>query len=117
MQIVNLKTFLELPPGTVYAKYQPSFFGNLAIKGETISHGIDFWTVTIVDALDCNDFSKFINLLDRSEKEGVHIAMDFDTMQRDGLFEKEQLFAVWHVEDLKQLISILQIAVDNFIPV
>lgn len=35
MRIVDRKTFLAMPIGTVFSKYEPCVFGNLCIKGET----------------------------------------------------------------------------------
>ena len=35
MKIVDLPTFLALPPGAIYAKYKPCVFGELAIKDDS----------------------------------------------------------------------------------
>jgi hypothetical protein len=64
MKIVNLKTFLKLPKGTLFAKCKPETIGDIEIKGENC--GIDFFSQDIksFQAGDSNEssdrFSKMI---------------------------------------------------------
>lgn len=106
MRIVNRATFLQLPHETVFAKYQPQSFGDLLIKGET--HGNDFLYQSINDAIMCNDSDELYDLLDDAEKGNSSLDMDFDCQARDGLFEENQLFAVWDRRDVESLITRLQ---------
>ena len=39
------------------------------------------------------------------EEDGEDVAMDFDCLGRDALFEEHQLFAVWSAEDVRSLIA------------
>lgn len=48
MRIVDRETFLGMPSGTLYAKYEPCVFGPLEIKCDTC--GNDFVSQQIVDA-------------------------------------------------------------------
>lgn len=112
MKIVNLKTFRALPPNTVFAKYQPCVFEELEIKGETWEH--DFLvTSNLSSAIKCSGSGEFRELLDRAEKEGISLAMDFDTEGRDGCFEDDQLFAVWEEADVRALIERLKLCLPN----
>ena len=102
MKIVNRETFLALPPGTLFSKYEPCVFEDLCIKGET--WGNDFQVQQIADAIEstgCEDFSK---RLFHSEVEGDSLPMDFNCMGRDGCFDDDQLFAVWERADVEALI-------------
>lgn len=107
MKIVNLETFRKLPPNTLFAKYQPSVFEELEIKGETWEH--DFLvTSSLSSAIKCSGTEEFIDLLDRAEKTGESLAMDFESEGRDGFFDKDQLFAVWEEADVLALIERLK---------
>lgn len=103
MKIVNRKTFLSLPAETLYSKYAPYVFGELAIKCETV--GDDFVTQQIADSVWCNDSDEFFDILDAAARTGESFSMDFDSAGRDGLFDDEQLFVVWEREDVVALIE------------
>lgn len=107
MKIVDHKTFLSMPAGTVYSKYEPCIFEPFCIKGKSISYG-DFFYQTIVDSVKCRGSDEFHGLLDDSEKNGTTFPLDFDSQGRDGCFEVDQLFAVWDDSDVEALIARLQ---------
>lgn len=106
MRIVDLTTFRAMPVGTLYSKYAPCYFVDLAIKGETLAY--DFLTQQIADAIDCTGSDDFSHKLDHSQIHGSSVAMDFHCLGRDGCFDKDQLFAVWERADVEALISRLQ---------
>jgi hypothetical protein len=112
MKIVNRKTFTSLPANTLYSKYEPCFFGDLEIKGDTLDHCNDYCVQRISDAIKCSGSEEFGNLLDDAERGGGSLAMDFDCESRDGLFEDDQLFAVWEKRDVIALIDRLKEVVD-----
>lgn len=91
-----------MPPGTVFAKYDPCIFGEIQVKGET--WGNDFLTQYLVDAIDCSGSDELYRLLHDAEHNGTELDMDFDCGSRDGLFDDDQLFAVFSKKDLKGLI-------------
>lgn len=108
MRIVDRATFLAMPAGTVFAKYQPCVFGDLLIKGETLAGGIDFRYQQIVDSLDVGGSGEFVDRLHLAEAKGAagpEIEMDFNCESRDGLFDADQLFAVWSRDDVEALIN------------
>jgi len=106
MRIIDRKTFLEQPPGTVYAKYEPCFFGPLLIKGDSLPN--DFGYQQIADAIDCTGSGDFADKLFFAQENGESIPMDFDCQGRDGLFDDDQLFAVFDRVDVEQLIARLK---------
>lgn len=112
MKIVDRKTFLNMPVGTVYSKYRPIIFGDLMIKGESIPYN-DFLCQQISDAVGCEGSSDFCEKLTAAEKNGVSVDMDFDCQGRDGMFDDNQLFAVWSIEDVEKLVMRLQTAIEG----
>jgi hypothetical protein len=106
MKILNRKQFLALPGQVLFSKYEPYVFESFAIKGET--WGNDFLVQYIVDSVAANSTEKFAEILDDAQETGDSIAMDFDCLDRDGCFDKDQLFAVWEEKDVRQLIDRLK---------
>lgn len=118
MRIVDRKTFLALPAGTVFMKWpaQPadgSYYslgpdGCVQIKWATCS-GVDF---------ACQDLVPFPDgWSDSGDIVDDQIAMlrgeegkpaDYDCAGRDGLFDEDQLFLVWDVDAHQKLIDLLQ---------
>lgn len=117
MRIVDRKTFLTLPAGTVFAKHravegvsarQSLCFDEVAIKGETVA-GVDF----VVQDLfpwpeDCNDSSEWSDAIAAAFDGKETAPLDYECSARDGLFDQDQLFAVWDVEDTRRLVARLQ---------
>ncbi len=111
MKIVNRAAFLALPAGTLFSKYQPCVFGDLCVKGETIGESVDFFYQTITDAIDTGIYVETV--LHHAEKDGSSLAMDFNCQDRDGMFDDDQLYAVWEREDVTGLITRLQTALQD----
>lgn len=107
MKIVNRAQFLAMPPGTVFAKFQPDVFEELEIKHDTLGSN-DYCYQQIVGALDAGNCGEWSRLLDDSRETGSSIPMDFDCLSRDGCFDDDQLFAVYEPADVEQLIDRLQ---------
>lgn len=117
MRIVDRETFLALPAGTLFAKFAPDYFEDLCIKGETWWHtsggAHDFLYQSINDAIRCNGSDDFSYQLDLARECGQGIPMDLNCTSRDGLFDKEQLFAVWEKVDVEQLLARLTVALNE----
>ena len=103
MRIVDRATFLRMPEDTVYANYKRCFFGELCIKGETLDR--DFLMQDLVSAVKAHDCAEFYQSLDDSQENGTDVRFDFECQGRDGMFEEEQMFAVWDDEDVMGLID------------
>ena len=112
MRIVDRTTFLALPAGTVFAKYAPQYFDELAIKGET--SGPDFYVQQLVPwfegAEDDASYSEAINAIMNGQPSPP---LDYHCEARDGLFDDDQLFAVFDELDLSALIARLQEAAET----
>jgi len=113
MRIVDRKTFLALPGEVLFSKYEPCTFGPLTIRGEVWGHCNDFLTQSIADAVECNRSSDFACTLDDAQESGGSFAIDLDCMGRDGMFDDDQLFAIWEPADVAALIERLTPLVSN----
>lgn len=106
VKIVDRNTFLAMPQGTVYQKYEPCVFGELEIKGETLAGGIDWFAWTLGPWFeDTNGSVEYFDLLEHARVSTEEIGpMDFEIQGRDGCFDEDQLFAVWSKEDVEGLV-------------
>lgn len=110
MKIVNLEQFRAMPPGTLFAKYTPMVFDALMIKGETWA--FDFLYQDLI-CIESSGSAELFDKLEEAQRTGGSLKLDLDCQSRDGLFEKDQLFAVWEKPDLEQLIARLTIALNE----
>jgi hypothetical protein len=115
MRIVNRAEFLLMPEGTLFSKYAPCWFDDLCIKDETNPWN-DFWYANLCDAIACDDSVEFSRLLFDAQETGADVPMDFASVVRDGLFDADQLFAVWSANDVKALIAVLRRSVGEEVP-
>lgn len=103
MKIVKYRDFLKLRAGTLYSTFAPYHFGPLSIKGETIKRGakgIDFFAVEgLAGSIKHDNTEQFIENCNAAMR-GESVKMDFETEQREGLYEREQLYAVFEDEDM-----------------
>lgn len=106
MKIVDRKTFLAMPAGTLFAKYEPCNFGDLQIKGDSIHN--DFFTQELSSSIECDNGIDFSDKLFDAAANGTSLPVDLQCQGRDGLFEEYQLFAVWEPTDVENLITRLQ---------
>lgn len=106
MKIVNLETFLSLPSGTIYSKYEPCCFSGLCIKGDSLDN--DFTYADMNVPVDCTGTDDFIKKLFAAAAKGTSFSLDFDQWTRDACYDKDQLFAVYEKEDVEKMITKLQ---------
>jgi len=102
MKIVNRKTFLNMPPNTIFAKYEPCIFDELCIKGETIYDDFYFQSVMNVES---DNSGEFIEILEDATKNGNSFRLDLHCEGRDCFFKTNQLFAVFEKQDVTMLIK------------
>jgi len=118
MRIVNRETFLSLPRGTVFAKWEPCCFEDLCILTSVVEVAnvpIDFRYTSLVDSLGDPEGSKELPLLNPIDvllalDAGAEVPTDFAVEIRDGVFDQEQRFAVWSADDVQRLIARLLLA-------
>ena len=111
MKIVNKMEFYALPKGTLYSDYSPYIFNDLKVKQSTIydeSKPIDFIYESLIGNIDADSSGHFVDMLDDAEKNKNSLPMDFECSERDGLFEEEQLFAIYEKNDLEDFIKKLK---------
>lgn len=113
MRIVDRQTFLGLPAGTVFAKYQPCAFDELQIKCDNAGSS-DFWALGLAPFFTTSGGSEgYFTELQAVEAGEPSPPFDYEDGEfRDGLFDKEQLFAVFEAHDVDALIARLHKAKD-----
>jgi hypothetical protein len=110
MRVVDRKTFLALPEGTIYAKGKEWFFGGLSVKYDTTDYG-DWWSLDPcwIDS-KTGDLGEVVDLLEAMLKDGKSEPME-TAISRDGLFQEGALFLVFERGDLMKLREFLDKAV------
>ena len=116
MRIVDRKTFLEMPTNTVFTTYEPTIFGPLTIKGESIEGSPfggyvgDYFETPIMQVKDDKRNGVFAyRILEEAEEDSSYsFDLGLYAEGRDGSFEEDQLYAVFEKKDIEYLISRLQ---------
>ncbi|WP_130945755.1 hypothetical protein [Klebsiella quasipneumoniae] len=112
MRIVDRKTFLSLPPNTVYSisdwtdKTFSTSITDLLIKGETVAKA-DYYAQAIPDFDYDNPDDKF-EAIEQAVKEGAALKTDFHVESRNAMFDESQMYAIWEKEDIERLIERLK---------
>jgi hypothetical protein len=107
MRIVNFNEFLTLPSGTVYMKFRPHVFDEICMKGRSMKD--DFNYLNLTNEIECEVSMESIDKLERACRDSsFSFGLDFDCFGRDGLYDTNQLFAVYEKRDLEGLINRLQ---------
>lgn len=87
-------------------------FNNLCIKVDTIldfdNTPIDWNYIQLICDLGVDSDSWFCAIDRMKQSSDSTFQLEFDWHQRDELFEKTQLFAIWEKSDVKGLIARLQ---------
>jgi hypothetical protein len=111
MKIVDRKTFLTLPYNTLYRKFSPIIFGDLEIKEDTIENGIDgdWWSVDLHGYVEgCDNSDQNIESIMNAVNKGSSFTWDLETAGRDGLYDRDEMYAVYENADIEQLIERLK---------
>lgn len=116
MKIVNRKTFLELPSGIVYSRYQS--LGSLSsLEVKESSGGVlgNDWVYTnLISSVECNDSGEFSEIMMAAEESGSEFKLDVECGERDGFFEEDELFAVYDRDDLAKLHKRISTVLKNY---
>lgn len=109
MRIVNKQEFYNLPKGTLYSYFEPNYFSGLKIKWNTLINSdgkpFDFNYEDLIGNILSDNSQEFYDIIEASIEKKTSFKLDFNCMQRDGLFEENQLFAIYEKEDLESLIN------------
>jgi len=120
MRIVDRKTFLSLPSGTIYAKWgdasgDPTHFyqGEVSMKGDTLCN--DFVDQPFfADPEGVTDSSTLFEAWDRAVSGEETPPMTIgDCGCRDGLYDEKQRFAVYSRVEVERLAELIKIALDT----
>lgn len=105
MRIVDYDTFVKLPIGTLYCETEPCVFGEIKIKDETINDEKDWFLQSFQNNIEYeNGLNESYNKL----LEGKEVDLDFDTTERDGMFDYDRKFAIYSQKDIQDMINKLQ---------
>ena len=108
MRIVNRQTFLDMPEGTVFAKYDSCIMRELMVKSDSIpGELVDLRYMRLTDTVDCSGPSECNDILAAAEDEGAAFSLHFNTSYPDGMSDADQLFAVWERDDVEGVIALL----------
>ena len=108
MKIVNRTEFLKLPSETLYCIYKPCIFSDLEIKLDTIPNANDWYYKSLVGNVKCNDSGELADILTDAEDNKTSFKLDFNCIDRNGMFDESELFAVYEKEDIQGLINALK---------
>lgn len=110
VKLVNRRTFLALPAGTVFQKYGDFGRQSVSIKHDTTPCSSDFWYVDLAEPWpeNCQDSGQFFDMQEAFQNGDNFGPLDFECLARDGRFYKDQMFAVWNSNDVVRLINALQ---------
>lgn len=99
MYIIGLTEFRQLPAGIMFAKCARCYIGSPEIKGDTIDY--DFYSTSLTDNIEIQRSSdEIFEIFENAIINKSHFKLEFDSICRDGLYEDEQLFAIYELEDI-----------------
>lgn len=113
MKVLSRKAFLAMPAGTVFWSYEPHpnhpgtvTVGPVRIKDQTC--GVDFYETGELGKAIAGNSSEDVFAAEERALAGESVAMDFDTICREGYFDDQIKYAVLETPDLTALIARLQ---------
>jgi hypothetical protein len=105
MKIVNRKTFLTLPAGTVYLQaFEPWVWEDIKVKGDTLhTEGAGDWVELDLTYFENDGSTQYFDRLDEMKDSGASYPLDLETTGRDGMFEMRSLFMIYERTDVEKL--------------
>ena len=114
MKIINKQEFYKLPSGTLYSDYDPCVFHGLKIKGDTIAHDDtprDFCYEDLIGNVKSGSSDELFDILDDAENHKTNFPLDFDSEERDGMYDEDSLYAIYDNDDVLGLIKRLKLLI------
>lgn len=108
MRIVDRKTFLTLPPGTVYAQGSPHAYGEWMVKDENCGDNDWFYDDLSALAVACTGSGDLFDKQESMLRCGCSYPADFEQGGRDGGFVDDATFTILEPDDIRALIARLQ---------
>ena len=107
MRVVDRKTFLSLPAGTIYCKGVKWAFDSLSIKDDSLAND---WFYLDPAWPSAHESGVAVELLEQSLETGSSFPGD-DATGRDGCFNEDAVFLIFEVPDLLDLKSLIETAI------
>ena len=114
MKVIKRDELITMPAGTVYQEFTEHVLGGICIKDDTCAPGgepIDWFFVPIPEPSNGHT-DTMLSRFDLAS--GMSVGIDFETVERDGLFNASQLYAVWEKRDVRGLIDRLELAIKGY---
>jgi hypothetical protein len=99
MRVVDRKSFLALPAGTIYCKGVRWAFENICIKDDSLAND---WIYLDLAWPSAHDSGEAVDLLEKSLETGYSFPCE-DAFGRDGCFTEDAVFLVFEKPDLEAL--------------
>lgn len=109
MRVVNRKTFLTLPPGTIYCKGVRWAFDGLCIKGDSLEND---WIYLDPAWASAHDSGEATDLLEKSLETGASFVGE-DAYGRDGCFDDGDIFLIFEQRELLLLRTCINYALER----
>lgn len=109
MRVVDRKTFLALPAGTVYCKGARWAFDSICIKDDSLGND---WVYLNMAWPNANDSGEAFELLEQSLATGASFRCEED-FGRDGCFNDDAVFLIFEADDLLALRSRIDAALQH----
>lgn len=119
MKIITKQELYKLPNGTLYSNYEPCIFTGINIKCDTYflngegNDPFDFSLISLIGNLECNGSDHEIEILCDALENKKSFKLDFNSSERDALYDEEDLYAVYEKHDVVELINKLQLCVQS----
>lgn len=97
---------MKEPKGKLFNIYKSTCFEGLRIKHETIENSNNFYYMELIGNIKNNGSEDLYNAIFEAEK-GGSLELEFDTLDIDDIEDKDIMYAVYDMNDIYGLISIL----------
>lgn len=109
MRIVDHKTFLAMPAGTIFSKAEGIDFDSLQVKGDT--RGGDFTSLDIIGNYEFDDMDELVDRYEAMAKHGASVPFAPHAMVGDGCFDEKQMFLIYEPDDLRVIRALIDQAI------
>lgn len=105
MKIVDRKTFLAMPAGTVYSKAdQPYAWEEMRVKADTaFVTGTGDWFELCLNDIEADGSDQLFDRWEDMMRNGASYPLDLESIGRDGLYEAHAIFMIYEKNDLVKL--------------
>jgi hypothetical protein len=113
MKILTREELFKQPDFTIFSVYKPCYFTGLYVFGGHFLR--DFTQMSLIGNIDYeSDLGDFIKVIEESIDNSTSFKLDFEDWMKNGLFDFDEMYAVYEEDDLKELRNIIDKALDNY---